>query len=182
MRPESIVVVLAALLAAGCSTLSQTECQTGNWKDIGYGDGTRGAKPERIDEHAKACAGHGLPVDREAWGRGYERGLEVFCTPENAVQIGLRGTDYRGVCPPGSDLEFTTHWRAGRSVWEQRQRVAQLDNRRRELQYAYEASRNDQERYNIRVDLARIDEQLRYEYARLRDEEARLNEFLRGVK
>jgi hypothetical protein len=172
--------LLAAVLC-GCSSLSETECQSANWKEIGYEDGARGARPARADDHTKACSKHGVAFDREAWQRGYARGLEQYCTPQNAVRIGLRGADYGGVCPPEADLQFSSHWRAGRLVWEQRRRVAELQERRRELEYAYGAANSDQDRYNVRVQLARVDDQLRYESVRLRDEEARLAEFVRGL-
>ena len=181
MHWKAALATASVLVLAGCSSLSQTECLSGNWREIGYGDGTRGARQERADQHAKACAKHGVTFDRERWQSGYLRGLELYCTPENAVKTGLNGGEYTGVCPPESDLAFTSHWRAGRLVWEQRQRVASLLDRRRQIEYAYESSNNDRDRYEIRVQLARIEEQLRYESARLRDEEMRLSEFMRGL-
>jgi len=175
------LATLVAAVLCGCSSLSQTECQSADWKTIGYEDGARGARQARAEEHRKSCAKHGVAFEREDWEHGSARGLEIFCTPQNAVRIGLRGGENNGVCPPEAELEFGSHWRAGRVVWEQRQRLGQLENRRRELDYAYGSANSDQDRYAIRVELARVDEQLRYESARLRDEEARLAEFLRGL-
>jgi hypothetical protein len=182
MLRKAWMALACATLLGGCSSLSQTECQSANWKEIGYEDGSRGARPARADEHRESCAKHGIAVDRDAWERGYARGLETYCTPENALQLGLRGGDYAGVCPPALDLDFTSHWRAGRVVFDQRQRVARLDERRRELEYAYNAATNDQDRYAVRVQLARADEQLRYERARLYEEETRLREFLNVIR
>lgn len=176
-------LLLLALLAilSGCASLSETECRTGDWEDIGFRDGNRGAGEDRASDHAEACAEYGVQVDRKAWKRGYRKGLDAYCTPENAVEVGLGGGNYGGVCPPESDREFSTHWRAARVVYEQRQRVSQLDSRRRELEYAYRQSENERERYDIRVEMARIDEQLRYERDRLYHEERRLDDFLRGL-
>ena len=182
MSSRWLAPALLALACAGCASLSETECRSANWKEIGYADGSKGARAKRADEHASACAQHGLSMDREAWAHGYERGLELYCTPENALQLGLHGGDYSGACPPVSELGFTSHWRAGRVVWEQRQRVAQLAERRRQLEYAYQNAEGDQQRYNVRVELARADEQLRYEERRLYEEEARLQEFLNGPR
>jgi hypothetical protein len=181
MRPQTLIL-FPVLLLGGCATLSETDCRGANWEDIGYRDGADGARRERAQDHAKACAEYGIAVDENAWRRGYEGGLQTYCTPENAVQVAMAGGSYAGVCPPESDREFATHWRAARPVYEQRQRVSQLDNRRRELEYAYSAADNDQERYNVRVELGRVDEQLRHERQRLYYEEDRLNQFLRGIR
>jgi len=161
------LLVMPLLLLAGCASLSESDCRSASWEDIGYRDGAKGSGPDRAQDHASACVEYGVSVDREAWKTGYERGLDVYCTPENAVEIALSGGNYSGVCPPDSDAAFATHWRAARPVYEQRQKVAQLEQRRRELEYAYSASDNDRERYSIRTELARVGEAMRYERERL---------------
>lgn len=177
-----LLLLLPLLVLAGCASLSESDCRSANWDDIGYRDGTKGAGPDRVQDHASACVEYGISVDREAWNRGYERGLGVYCTPENAVQVALSGASYGGVCPPESDAEFATHWRAARPVYEQRQKVAQLEQRRRELEYAFSASDSERERYDIRTELARVDEAMRYERERLFFEESRLDRFLSGIR
>lgn len=176
------LLLLPLLLLAGCASLSEGDCRSASWEDIGYRDGAKGSGPDRAQDHASACVEYGISVDREAWKTGYERGLDVYCTPENAVEVALSGGNYGGVCPPDSDAAFATHWRAARPVYEQRQKVAQLDQRRRELEYAYSASDNDRERYSIRTELARVDEAMRYERERLYFEESRLDRFLSGIR
>ena len=53
-RLTSAMALFAAL--AGCATLSETECRTGDWGQIGYNDGSVGNKRDIIGEHDKACA------------------------------------------------------------------------------------------------------------------------------
>jgi len=182
MQRRFLVAVPFMLLLAGCASLSENECRSANWEDIGYRDGVKGARSDRAQDHATACVEYGVSLDREAWKAGYERGLGVYCTPENAVEIALSGGNYAGVCPPESDTEFATHWRAARPVYEQRQKVVALDSRRRELEYAYSSADDDRERYAVRTELARIDEALRYERERLYYEEARLDHFMSGIR
>lgn len=183
MRSRLLVLAPLALLAlGGCASLSEGECLTANWEDIGYRDGVRGARRERAEAHAGACAEHGVSLDREAWQRGYETGLDVYCTPENAVQVGLGGGADPGVCPPESAVAFSTHWRAARVVHEARAEVAALESRRRELDYAWDRAESDQQRYNLRVELARVEERLRYARRTLYEEEARLDRFLTGIR
>lgn len=181
MRAPVMLLAVASILA-GCASLSETECQARNWDDIGHEDGTEGRQPERIEDHTEACAEHGVTPDRDAWEGGYNRGLEVYCTPENAVDVGLSGGRYTGVCPPESDAEFASHWRVARAVYEQRQRIEELERRRRELEYLWDRADTEQERYNVRNEIARVDRQLLIEQDRLFLEQRRLDDFLRGVR
>jgi hypothetical protein len=180
MRRSALLLGLLAI--GGCASLSENECRTADWEQIGYGDGARGAARSRRGAHAEACAGYGIALDVQAWEAGYERGLDNYCTPLNALQVGLAGGDYNGVCPPESDFAFSSHWRAARGVHDQRQRVSELDGRRRSFEYALDEARTDEERRSIRVELSRLDDELRRERDRLLYEEARLNEFARGIR
>ena len=176
------VLLFALLCLGGCASLSENECRTASWEQIGYGDGSRGAARNREAAHVDACLEYGIAMDHEAWEAGYEQGLDLYCTPENALRIGIAGGEYKGVCPPESDFAFSSHWRAARVVFDQRQRVAALDSRRRTLEYALDEARTDEERRSIRIELARLDNELRAERDRLMYEESRLNQFSRGIR
>lgn len=171
-----------ALLLGGCASLSESECQNRRWDDIGYEDGSRGRSRERIDAHSEACAKHGVEPDRAAWQDGYDSGLDVYCTPENAVRVGLSGEGYDGICPPESDREFASHWRVARAVYEQRVRVAQIEDERRRLEMLLSAADTDYERYEIQNDLLRLERQRFYERERLFQQERQLDAFMRGVR
>ena len=176
------VLLLALVWLGACASLSENECRTASWERIGYDDGARGAARSRRGAHVDACLEYGIAMDQEAWEAGYEQGLDAYCTPENALRIGLAGGEYKGVCPPESDFAFSSHWRAARVVFDQRQRVSELDNRRRTLEYALEEARSDEERRSIRSELARLDYEQRVERDRLMYEESRLNQFSRGIR
>ena len=88
-----------ALALGGCASLSESECADADWEQIGYRDGAGGASGQRIAAHAKACAEYGVTVDQDTWRAGYDRGIDSYCTPANAVRDGLSGAMYSGVCP-----------------------------------------------------------------------------------
>ena len=174
--------VVSALLVAGCTGLSQSQCTTGNWEDIGYKDGANGAPPERVAGHAEDCRAHGTQPDEAQWNKGYRRGIDEYCTPKHAVQIGERGSPYHGVCPAELNQQFETAWRSGRMVYDQRQRVEQLEQRRNQLDAAYRQAMDDNQRYQIRNELLQVDEWLRTERFRLAQAEAQLRQFERGIE
>ena len=89
--------VLASL--PGCASLSKNECLNANWEDIGVRDGANGQPEEYLIQHSKACAKVAVVPDRGAWLHGREQGLERFCVPYRAYQIGEYGGGFdAGIC------------------------------------------------------------------------------------
>ena len=93
--------LLALLLLAGCSTMNKPECQTAslNPSALGLSDGQKGYGLWRLDKHVESCARFGIDIDRQAYLAARERGLQDYCTPENAERVGMRGETYEDVCP-----------------------------------------------------------------------------------
>lgn len=134
MTIESIVryraVALAALLAlalGGCATLSETECARGDWFAIASDDAYRGYTPDRINQHATACAKHGIEVDPRTYDEGYRHGLVGFCTPVRGFEMGRAGNAYYRQCPPPAEAEFMPAYDLGGDVRAIDQELAELE-------------------------------------------------------
>ena len=98
MNNRSLVKLLAAvaLLASlgGCASLSKSECLSANREDVGIRDGASGRPEEYLIQHSKACAKVNVVPDRGAWLHGREQGLDRFCVPYRAYQIGEYGAGF----------------------------------------------------------------------------------------
>src|SRR5689334_544633 len=95
------LVTALALLGSlhGCASLSKSECLNANWEDIGIRDGADGRPEEYLIQHSKACAKVAVTPDRDAWTKGREQGLERFCVPYRAYQLGEYGGGFdAGIC------------------------------------------------------------------------------------
>ena len=77
------LAAIACLLAGCSSTMSKDECRTVDWRTVGYEDGVAGRSGERIGEHRKACAEHGVTPDLNAYRAGRAEGLREYCQPHN---------------------------------------------------------------------------------------------------
>ena len=55
-----LILAAMAIVVQGCASMSGQECMVADWQAIGYEDGVRGASGDRIGNHRKACAKHGL--------------------------------------------------------------------------------------------------------------------------
>jgi hypothetical protein len=61
-----IPFLLATALVAGCAGLSEGECRSANWAELGRRDGSMGTYLQ-IDQHAHHCGQFGVKVDEQAY-------------------------------------------------------------------------------------------------------------------
>jgi len=101
-----------------CATMNAEQCQAGDWEGRGFADGAEGLSMTRLDEHAKACAEHGIAPDAAAYAAGREDGLLRYCTIEGGFDAGRRGNSYAGVCPGRLEADFMPAYRDGQTVHE----------------------------------------------------------------
>lgn len=112
-------LVAFAVLASGCASgLSRDECNTADWRTIGYEDGVQGRSEARISGHRKACARHGVALNFETYRSGWEEGVRRYCQPGSGYHQGRRGKSYSGVCPAQMEAGFLQAYRAGRELYD----------------------------------------------------------------
>jgi len=185
-----------ALGLSGCASMSGDECVTSDWQTIGFEDGSRGYGSERLGEHRKACAKHGVTPDLQAYRAGRDEGLREFCQPARGYNLGSRGGRYNGVCPAEMEGEFVDAYRAGYHLYELQAAVnsanAQISSKQHELDHIQDTVREKealliatetttQDRILVLADLKDLSErtgQLETEIVVLIDDRARHEEQL----
>lgn len=191
-----ILAITGFLGLGGCASMSGDECVTSDWQMIGFEDGSRGYGAERLGEHRKACAKHGITPDLQAYRHGHEEGLRDFCQPSRGFNLGTRGGRYNGVCSAELEGDFLEAYRAGYHLYELRANVnsanAQINSKEHELEHINDVIREKealliatetttQDRILILADLKDLSErtgQLETEIAVLIDDRARHEEQL----
>lgn len=129
---------LALLVLSGCATptLGRSECQTVEWRTVGYEDGVAGRSSDRIALHRKACAKHGVAPDLDAYQAGREMGLREYCNEDNGFRLGERGARLPAFCPADRQSAFEGAYRDGFQLYQLRASLSQaqsgLDAARRE--------------------------------------------------
>lgn len=119
-----------AVLALGsCATMSAEQCMAGDWSGQGYADGQQGLTMSRLDDHARACAEHGVTPDATAYAAGRRQGLVHYCTPHKGFEVGRAGSGYAGVCPSELEADFMYGYRDGQVVHEVEQALADARGR-----------------------------------------------------
>ncbi|MDH3701899.1 MAG: DUF2799 domain-containing protein [Alphaproteobacteria bacterium] len=134
MRSILVSSLLLALALSGCagSSMGKAECQTADWKAVGYEDGAKGYGADRFGKRRKACAEHGVAANFDAYRAGQAEGIVVYCQPRNGYQLGTRGYRYAIDCPTHLAGTFQTANNDGFGLYERR--VAR-DNIGKQLRY-----------------------------------------------
>jgi hypothetical protein len=88
-----------------------------SWEDIGIRDGANGQPEEYLIQHSTACAKVNVVRDRGAWLHGRETGLERFCVPHRAYQLGEYGNGFDlGICRNFDQDRLQAAYDKGRDV------------------------------------------------------------------
>ena len=108
--------LVGTLALGGCASLSENECQTANWRLIGYEDGAAGRPAARLGEHREACSDYGITPDLQAYRRGRDEGLREYCQPRRAYQLGRHGSAYPHACTGELENGLLAAYRDGKEL------------------------------------------------------------------
>ncbi|WP_417501237.1 DUF2799 domain-containing protein [Marinobacter sp.] len=112
---------LVGLLCAGfygCATLSEGECKTADWHEIGRKDGSKGYTRARLHKHYEACSEYNVKPQDDPYYAGRKAGLQQYCTPRKGFDEGREGNRYRSVCPAELEQEFLAAFSKGEMIHE----------------------------------------------------------------
>jgi hypothetical protein len=127
MRRFFATILLFAL--GGCAGMDAEECRTADWRAIGYEDGVQGRGAASFGTHRKACAGHGVTADLDAYLGGRGEGLVHFCRPQNGYALGVQGNPYAGVCPIALEAAFLAAHTEGYGLYQRQAALEHLGKR-----------------------------------------------------
>jgi len=135
---SALALACGLLLLAGCaSKMSKDECRTVDWRTVGYEDGVAGQPGDRIGEHRRACAEHGVTPNLDAYLAGRTAGLREYCQPHNAYRAGANGYTYFDTCPADLAPAFVKAYDEGRALYVRERKVTETDElieqKRREI-------------------------------------------------
>ena len=133
MKIELPIVLACLALLSGCSTLSEQECRSADWYQLGIKDGQQGEPANLLDEHKESCTHYGVQPDESKYLAGREAGLKQYCQPENAFRTGMNGEEYKGVCPLDRDVTFRRNNAAALEVYNSKNKIADIDRKRDRL-------------------------------------------------
>jgi hypothetical protein len=169
LRTCMALLLAASALLAGCESLSPAECATADWRQLGVQDGSRG-RSDRAADYYESCAKAGIPVNVAVYRQGRNQGLVSYCQPANALNEGLAGNGYEGVCPAPMDQNFRNiHGIAWREQ-DARKTLARVQQEQDRMQSELRDSKTAEDRKRtLRDQLSRSDRRIEDARLALRD-------------
>lgn len=159
LRIGAFLAIVA--LSASCTTMSQSECSSSNWAEIGVSDGERGLRSTHYSKYQKACAEYGIPISSSAYIAGWETGIRRYCTGDNGFRVGNSGILYADSCPIALEHKFLSAFELGRDVHLFKMRVNYLSNRIAETKGKLESEDlNDSRRRSLSKKRDRLEQEL----------------------
>jgi hypothetical protein len=131
---KTVLLIVAVLLTSACQNLTEEQCQTADWLDVGYDDGVQGLPIDDFNRHREACAKHKVIPLREQYDLGHARGLAIYCQPDIGFIRGREGTEYLGVCSAQLEAAFLAAYKEGRLIGDHERELAALVSVKRSLE------------------------------------------------
>jgi hypothetical protein len=122
-----------ALLISGCANMDKDDCQTADWRIIGFEDGSYGRNEASISQHRKECSEHGVTPNLDQYRAGHLEGSKRFCTNKNGFSHGNDGKRYKGNCPVIFEDKFLAGFTKGQKLNSLRK---SLNMSKKELEHA----------------------------------------------
>jgi hypothetical protein len=125
-----ILSLLFIGFSLGCaSTLTRNECLEADWYEIGLIDGSEGEPRSKFQEHAENCLKYDVHVGREAYYRGRDQGLKIYCTRDRGFDLGRLGERYNHICPQDLEADFLAGYTKGQGQYNSESKIATLEQR-----------------------------------------------------
>lgn len=155
MQIKRALPLMLLALSAGCATLNEKECRSVDWREQGRADGAAGYESTRLGDHTEACGKYGIVPDADGYRAGRDEGLQQYCTPENALEQGLKGASYHQVCAGEAGRRFAVIYARGKALYV-------IQNDMQALQSRSDAERNAQADVKDLDLYKRMDQNLHY--------------------
>jgi hypothetical protein len=120
--------LLAALLVlSACQTVTPEQCAAGDWEALGRADAAAGHDISRFEKIVKDCGRQGVTPDAALYQKGWNKGVQLYCTPLNGFNLGRQGKSLSNICPPQVASDFQWSHSLGRQIWTAEDRVRRLE-------------------------------------------------------
>lgn len=159
MNVRIALLIPLAIALAGCESMSVSECKVADWTRVGMSDGSTGVSERRIADYSEDCAKAGVVPNAQAYRRGWDAGIVQFCTPANGWREGVQGNSGKtSVCQGQAGFAGFSHYLdLGMQVHRMQELLQRNGQESSRLQGRLEASKNDDEKKQLRENLRHLD-------------------------
>ena len=139
--------MLLMVLLGGCASLSQSECISADWYDLGVHNALEGQKSDYVAEHFKACSEYQITPDLVEYKLGWMKGIQKFCTAQSAWRFGLTRHQYQNTCSITEEQQFIPAYRLAKKILAKRSEINEHSSDLRRLyRHLYSDNLSDEQR------------------------------------
>lgn len=161
--------VVFCVVLSGCATLSEGECKSVDWFNLGSEDANRGHDTGRLSNHMDACEQFGVTPDGAAYAAGHREGLKSFCTTERGLDYGRDGSFYRNTCSADMERDFLRGYEVGKEINDTESELDTLTKRINGYEKDLDDEEDDGKRKELRRKIDNADDDRRRLRRRLDD-------------
>ena len=93
-----LFILISSFIVNGCSSLSKEDCSNKNWFKLGKSDAMSGEVEPKTSDYRRDCSEHGLQIKSMDYLKGFEKGLEEYCSYDNGISDGEDGENTHTLC------------------------------------------------------------------------------------
>lgn len=121
-------LLVIACCVSSCATMSPKECKSANWRDIGYSDASKG-EPVLLSGHRKACKEVKITPNRDQYMSGYRVGAKEFCTYDNGLRFGKKGSSAENLCTTATlGRGFFKGYAKGKKIYKIKSKISDKES------------------------------------------------------
>jgi len=123
MMIRGITLLVIIFQFSGCATYTGKECSSFNWMEQGYLAALNGnTLAEGLLHFHDSCGkDYGIMPDQKEFEQGFQKGLQLFCSADNAYLFGSKGGTYKGTCPEKKEAQFVAEYALGHNNFLEKQ-------------------------------------------------------------
>jgi hypothetical protein len=161
LAARTVLLLVFFSLLAGCESMSVQECKVADWQRVGYNDGASGTSESRLAAYTEDCAEAGVTPRAQDYRRGWDVGIQHFCTAANGWREGVQGHAGKDAVCQGQTgyAAFARYLDAGLQVHRTSEQMRRNDQETSSLQKRLEGAGTDEEKKRWRDALRDLDRQ-----------------------
>ena len=110
------LILSASFCITACASISEEQCLSENWQELGYKDGSSGINIDRVNKYTEVCSEHGVTVNANLYSAGYKQGIQTYCTDTRGFRAGEGGSRFNNACSGFTGYEHA--YSEGRVIYE----------------------------------------------------------------
>lgn len=97
MKYSSLISIALCLGLSACAGWSKKKCESTNWEQLGYSEGSKGVA-NNSGSYSATCSKKGAQININGYNNGHSKGMKVFCSFDAGKNVGVANGELNTSC------------------------------------------------------------------------------------